>query len=86
MDFMTREVFDWLIVGTIILGFLLAAGFFERSLRAIALGVVTGLAYGGLLWGVLPTHPGISWESHLFGFLAGALAASWLSSRPAAAT
>ena len=60
------------------LGFLLAAGFFERSARAIALGAVTGLAYGGLLWGVLPTRPGISWESHLFGLLAGGLAAWWL--------
>jgi membrane associated rhomboid family serine protease len=66
------------------LGFLLAAGFFERSVRAIALGAITAFAYGGLLWGVLPTRPGISWESHLFGFAAGALAASWLLSRPAA--
>lgn len=63
------------------LGFLLAAGFFERSLRAVALGAVTALAYGGLLWGVLPTRPGISWESHLFGLLAGALAARWLLPR-----
>ncbi len=66
------------------LGFLLAAGFFERSLRAIALGIVTGLAYGGLLWGVLPTRPGISWESHLFGLLAGGLAAWALSRRRSA--
>lgn len=63
------------------LGFLLAAGFFERSLRAVALGVVTGLAYGGLLLGVLPSRPGISWESHLFGLLAGGLAAWWLLPR-----
>jgi membrane associated rhomboid family serine protease len=63
------------------LGFLLAAGFFERNPRAMALGVVTGLAYGGLLLGVLPTRPGISWESHLFGLLAGGLAAWWLPRR-----
>jgi len=63
------------------LGFLLAAGFFERSLRAVTLGLATGLAYGGLLWGVLPTRAGISWESHLFGLLAGGLAAWWLLPR-----
>ena len=65
------------------LGFMLAAGFFERSLRDIALGVVTGLAYGGLLFGVLPTRPGISWEGHLFGLAAGVLAAWGLSRRRA---
>ena len=56
------------------LGFLPAAGFFERSPRANALAAVTALAYGGLLWGVLPSPPCISWESHLFGLLAGSLA------------
>jgi len=60
------------------LGFLLAAGFFECSLRAVALGAVTGFAYGGLLWGVLPSRPGISRESHLFGLVAGGHAAWWL--------
>lgn len=27
--------------------------------------------YGGLVVGVFPTKDGISWESHLFGFLTG---------------
>ncbi len=62
------------------LGFLLAAGFFERSARAIAIGAVAGFLYGGLLFGVLPTAPGVSWESHLFGAMAGGLAA-WLITR-----
>ena len=67
------------------LGYLLAAGFFERSTRTIAIGVVAGFLYGGLLWGVLPTAPGVSWESHLFGALAGGLAAFALSGRRSAA-
>ena len=31
--------------------------------------------YGGLLLGVLPGQPGISWQGHLFGAIGGALAA-----------
>jgi membrane associated rhomboid family serine protease len=57
------------------LGYLLLRGYFERSFTAILIAVVVGLLYGGALWGVLPSRPGISWEGHLFGFLGGALAA-----------
>ncbi len=40
------------------------------------------LLYGGALWGVLPSSGRISWESHLFGFGAGLLAAHWLPTGP----
>jgi len=36
------------------LGYVIALGIFERSLRAIAMAVFAGLLYGGLVWGVLP--------------------------------
>jgi membrane associated rhomboid family serine protease len=62
------------------LGYVIALGIFERSLRAIVMGVAAGLLYGGLVWGVLPTNKGVSWESHLFGAMAGA-AAAWLLTR-----
>ena len=52
-------------------GYLLAAGFFERSLKSILLAVLVGLLYGGMIFGVLPSRPGVSWEGHLFGALAG---------------
>lgn len=69
-------VFGWL-------GFLLVAGLVERSLASIAIAVVVGFLYGGLLWGVLPSDPRISWEGHLFGAVAGAAAARGLSRKPA---
>ena len=37
--------------------------------------------YGGVLWGVLPGQPGISWQGHLFGAIGGAIAAFVLSER-----
>lgn len=63
------------------LGFLLGRGYFERSFMAIAFAVITGMFYGGLLWGVLPIQSGISWEGHLFGLIGGVVAAWLLSDR-----
>ncbi len=60
------------------LGYLLARGYFERSLWAIVLAVAALILYGGVLWGVLPGQTGISWEGHLFGFLSGVAAARLL--------
>jgi membrane associated rhomboid family serine protease len=63
------------------LGYLVGLGFFERSPRAIVLALVVGFAYGGLMFGVLPGQPGVSWESHLFGFIAGVASSKWLAGR-----
>ena len=61
------------------LGFLLARGFFERNFPSILLSLIVGSLYGGLIWGVLPIQPGVSWEGHLFGFIGGVLAARFLA-------
>jgi membrane associated rhomboid family serine protease len=61
-------------------GFLLLRGYFERSGPAIFLSILVVILYGGLIWGVLPQGPGISWQGHLFGFVGGGLAAYWLRS------
>jgi hypothetical protein len=34
--------------------------------------------YGGMLLTVLPHEPGVSWQAHLGGAIAGAIAAVWL--------
>jgi membrane associated rhomboid family serine protease len=58
-----------------LLGYLLARGYYERSMTSIALAVLAVLLYGGMLWGVLPLHQGVSWQGHLFGFVGGVVAA-----------
>jgi len=60
-------------------GYLLFRGYFERSAIAVAVALITGITYGGLIWGVLPSQGHISWEGHLFGFLGGILAARLLA-------
>ena len=60
-------------------GYLLMRGYFERSLTAVLWSIFIIVLYGGLLWGVLPGQNGVSWQSHLFGFLGGGLAAYWLA-------
>lgn len=51
--------------------FLLFSGIFRKDTRAITLSLLTIFIYGGLAYGIFPTKQGISWESHLFGFLIG---------------
>lgn len=58
-------------------GFLLGMAWFERSLKSIGIAVVVAVIYGGLIWGVIPSDSGVSWEGHLFGVIAG-VAAAWL--------
>lgn len=61
-----------------LLGYLLARAYFERSVGALLVALVATFLYGGMLWGVLPGQPGVSWLGHLFGALGGVLAARLL--------
>lgn len=67
-------------------GFLLLRGYFERSFAAILFSLIVGLLYGGMIWGVLPLQDGISWQGHLFGFVAGAFAARLVAKRRSSLT
>jgi membrane associated rhomboid family serine protease len=58
------------------LGFLLARCYFDRRLSSGIIALFVGGTYGTILWGVLPTMPGVSWEGHLFGFIGGIIAAA----------
>lgn len=65
-------IFGWLT-------FLIVFGFFTRNIWEIVIGVVVLLLYGGILLGVLPGTPGVSWQGHLSGAVAGVVAAYLLS-------
>lgn len=58
-----------------LLGYLLVRGFVDRSAGDIVIGLLVGVFYGSLLWGVLPTNTAVSWQGHLFGLIGGVLAA-----------
>jgi membrane associated rhomboid family serine protease len=67
-------VFGWLV-------YLMVRGVVSRRPGEVILGLTLFFLYGGVLFGVLPGQPGISWQGHLFGAIGGLLAALWLSER-----
>jgi hypothetical protein len=57
-----------------------ALGLLRRDRAAIAAAMIAFMLYGGMLLTVLPREPGVSWQAHLGGALAG-LVAAWLFRR-----
>lgn len=55
--------------------FLFIAGILRRDNRSVALLMVAFFMYGTMIWTIFPQEPGISFEYHFFGALAGALCA-----------
>jgi membrane associated rhomboid family serine protease len=51
--------------------YVFVAGLLRRDRRAIAASLAVWFMYGSLAWGVLPTQPGVSWETHLAAALIG---------------
>lgn len=61
-------------------GYMLFSGFFSRKLKYIIVSIGLMFFYSGMIFGILPGKVGISWEGHLFGFIAGIIV-SWLYHR-----
>ena len=58
-----------------LVAFFIFSAVFKKNFKALILGIFVFFMYGGIIWGVLPGQPGISWEGHLFGFITGGLLA-----------
>ncbi|MBS4102378.1 rhomboid family intramembrane serine protease [Tsukamurella paurometabola] len=77
--------------GTVVIGlsgvlfgwmtYLAVRGLFTRKPLDLVVGVALMVLYGGMLWGVLPGQPGVSWQAHLWGAVGGVLAAVLLGRR-----
>jgi len=50
-------------------------GLLRRDRAAIAAGMIAFLFYGGMVLTILPREPGVSWQAHMGGAVAGLLAA-----------
>ncbi len=55
--------------------FLFFSGLMRKDTRLIAISLLVTFLYGSLVWGILPVDQTVSWESHLFGAIAGLLCA-----------
>ncbi len=53
----------------------IAMAWFDRRFINIVIAVFVIFFYGGMFYGVLPGRPGVSFESHLFGAVAGVICA-----------
>lgn len=54
----------------------IALAWFEKSVINILIALTVILLYGGMVLGVLPSQPGVSFEGHAFGALSGVIAAA----------
>jgi membrane associated rhomboid family serine protease len=55
--------------------FLIFFGILRKDFWSLVISVVVFMMYGGIFYGVLPSDPRISWESHLAGAIVGAVTA-----------
>jgi membrane associated rhomboid family serine protease len=58
-----------------LVAFMFFVGIFRKDTKSIGLSLLVTFMYGGLVWGVLPTDPKISFEAHLAGAVMGIIAA-----------
>lgn len=58
--------------------FLFFSGLLRKDTRLLAVSLLVTFLYGSMVWGILPVDQSISWESHLFGSVAGIFSAIYI--------
>lgn len=54
-----------------LLAYVFVSGILRLDMRSVAVSVMVWFLYGGMIWGVLPIRPNMSWELHLSGAILG---------------
>ncbi|HRH70862.1 MAG TPA: rhomboid family intramembrane serine protease [Flavobacteriales bacterium] len=67
-----------------IAAFLFTSGLLRKQRTLMGLSLLVVFLYGGLIWGVFPIVPRISWESHFWGAASGVIMAFLYRHVPAA--
>jgi membrane associated rhomboid family serine protease len=55
--------------------FLIFYGLLNKNFISLLISIMVMILYGGIFYGILPTDPHVSWESHLSGALVGTVSA-----------
>lgn len=54
-----------------LISFIFWSGLFRKNIEAIIMALIVVILYSGMIAGLFPDDPHISWESHLFGAIMG---------------
>lgn len=57
--------------------YLVTSGIITKNFKLMSVALVVVFMYGSMVWGVLPIQPGVSFEGHLFGAIAGIVLARY---------
>ncbi len=55
------------------------SGVIRSDLRLLTIAAIVVFLYGGMIWGIFPLDPKISWESHLWGAASGVILSIYFS-------